>query len=147
MKKFLFASLLVVSFATNAQDVKKDEIKKEVVRILDSINSINKEKQVEKDKQIEKEKAEKIKADKEAWYNKLSLRGYVQVRYNGLFSTNDKVSCDQCDKSWGTTSTAPDAKSNNGFFIRRARLVFWDKSIPMYMFTSSRILPVRRLQG
>ena len=124
MKKFLFASLLVVSFAANAQDVKKDEIKKEVVRILDSINSINNEKQVEKDKQIEKEKAEKIKADKEAWYNKLSLRGYVQVRYNGLFSTNDKVSCDQCDKSWGTTSTAPDAKSNNGFFIRRARLVF-----------------------
>ena len=43
---------------------------------------------------------------------------------NGLFSTNDKVSCDQCDKSWGTTSTAVGAKSNNGFFIRRARLVF-----------------------
>lgn len=124
MKKFLFASLLVVSFAANAQDVKKDEIKKEVVRILDSINSINKEKQAEKEQQIEKEKVEKTKADKEAWYNKLSLRGYVQVRYNGLFSTNDKVSCDQCDKSWGTTSTAPDAKSNNGFFIRRARLVF-----------------------
>lgn len=124
MKKFLFASLLVVSLAANAQDVKKDEVKKEVVRILDSINSVNKEKQVEKEQQIEKEKVEKTKADKEAWYNKLSIRGYVQVRYNGLLSTNDKVSCDQCDKSWGTTSTAPDAKSNNGFFIRRARIVF-----------------------
>ncbi|HEY6142342.1 MAG TPA: porin [Flavobacterium sp.] len=121
MKKFLFASLLAVSFAANAQDVKKDEIKKEVVRILDSINSANTAKQVEKETI---EKAEKEKADKEAWYKKISLRGYVQVRYNGLFSTNDKVSCDQCDKSWGTTSTAPDAESNNGFFLRRARLVF-----------------------
>ncbi|MES2573896.1 MAG: porin [Bacteroidota bacterium] len=121
MRKILFASLLVVSFTVNAQDVKKDEIKKEVVRILDSINSVNKTKQVEKEKQ---EKIEKEKADKELWYNKISIRGYVQVRYNGLFSTNDKVSCDQCDKSWGTTSTTPDAKSNNGLFIRRARVVF-----------------------
>lgn len=124
MKKILFASLLVISFTVNAQDVKKDEIKKEVVRLLDSINAANKEKLSEKEKQVSKEKADKEKAEKEAWYNKLSIRGYVQVRYNGLLSTNDKVSCDQCDKSWGTTSTAPDAESNNGFFIRRARIVF-----------------------
>jgi len=119
MRRILFASLLVVSFVANAQDkdANKNEIKREVVRILDSINSVNKEKQAEKDK-------EKEEKDKEAWYKKISLRGYVQVRYNGLFSTNDKVSCEQCDKSWGTTSTEPDAKSNNGFFIRRARLVF-----------------------
>ncbi|MBA4276561.1 porin [Flavobacterium sp.] len=110
MKKILFAGLFIVSSLLNAQDVKKDEISREVVRILDSIN---KEKQ-----------AEKAKTDKELWFNKISIRGYVQVRYNGLFSTNDKVACDQCDKSWGTTSTAPDAKSNNGFFLRRARVVF-----------------------
>ena len=110
MKKILFAGLFIVSSLLNAQDIKKDEISREVFRVLDSIN---------KEKKVEKEKA-----DKEAWYNKLSIRGYVQVRYNGLLSTNDKVSCDQCDKSWGTTSTAPDAKSNNGFFIRRARIVF-----------------------
>jgi hypothetical protein len=110
MKKILFAGLLIVSSLLHAQDIKKDEISKEVVRILDSLNKI---KQVDKDK-----------ADKEMWYNKLSIRGYVQLRYNGLISTNDKVSCDQCDKSWGTTSTAPDAKSNNGFFIRRARIIF-----------------------
>lgn len=110
MKKILFAGLFIVSSLLNAQDIKKDEISREVFRVLDSINK--------------EKKAEKEKADKEAWYNKLSIRGYVQVRYNGLLSTNDKVSCDQCDKSWGTTSTAPDAKSNNGFFIRRARIVF-----------------------
>jgi Phosphate-selective porin O and P len=110
MKKVLAAGLLIVSSLLHAQDIKKDEISREVFRVLDSINKV---------KQVEKEKA-----DKDAWYNKLSIRGYVQVRYNGLLSTNDKVSCDQCDKSWGTTSTAPDAKSNNGFFIRRARIVF-----------------------
>ncbi|WP_115811067.1 porin [Flavobacterium aquicola] len=115
MKKILFASLLIVSFSINAQDKDKRnaEIQREVIRVLDSINSANKVKQAEKEKE-----------EKDAWYKKISLRGYVQVRYNGLFSTNDKVSCEQCDKSWGTTSTEPDAKSNNGFFIRRARLVF-----------------------
>jgi len=124
MKKILFAGLLLVSFATTAQEIKKDEIKKEVVRLMDSINSINKEKVAEKEKIAAKEKADKEKADKDAWYKQISIRGYVQLRYNGLFSSNDKVSCDQCDKSWGTTSTAPDAESNNGFFIRRARIVF-----------------------
>lgn len=131
MKKFLVASLLVVSFTVNAQDVKKDDIKKEVVRILDSINSVTKEKQTEKEKQ---EKLDKEKADKDAWYKKISIRGYVQVRYNGLFSTNDKVSCDQCDKSWGTTSTDPNAESNNGFFLRRARLVFFGQVHPNVYF-------------
>jgi Phosphate-selective porin O and P len=134
MKKFLFASLLLFSFAVKAQDVKKEDIKKEVVRILDSINAAGKEKQVEKDKIALKEKADKEKADKEAWYNKIAIRGYVQVRYNGLFSTNDKVNCEQCDRSWGTTSTAPDAKSNNGFFIRRARIIFSGQVHPNVYF-------------
>ena len=110
MKKILFAGVLIVSSLLHAQDIKKEGISKEVFRIFDSINKIK--------------QTEKAKADKELWYNKIAIRGYVQVRYNGLFSTNDKVSCDQCDKSWGTTSTSVDAKSNNGFFIRRARIVF-----------------------
>lgn len=121
MKNFLFTGLLVFSSLMNAQDVKKDEIKKEVVRVLDSINSANKQKEKEQEKLVVKGVQEK---EKELWYNKISLRGYAHIRYNGLFSTNDKVSCEQCDKSWGTTSTAADAKSNNGLFIRRARLVF-----------------------
>ncbi|WP_348823827.1 porin [Flavobacterium aestuarii] len=121
MRKILFASLLIVSFSINAQDKDKRnaEIQKEVIRVLDSINAANKEKQTQKEKE-----------DKDAWYKKFSFRGYVQVRYNGLFSTNDKVSCEQCDKSWGTTSADPDAKSNNGFFIRRARLVFSGYALP-----------------
>jgi len=121
MRKILFAGLLIVSFSINAQDKDKRnaEIQKEVIRVLDSINTANKTKLAEKEKE-----------EKEAWYKKFSFRGYVQVRYNGLFSTNDKVSCEQCDKSWGITSTDPDAKSNNGFFIRRARLVFSGYALP-----------------
>lgn len=49
------------------------------------------------------------------WYDKINLRGYVQVRYNRLLETNPKLKCEQCDKSWG---------ENGGFFLRRLRLVF-----------------------
>jgi hypothetical protein len=131
MKKILFTGILLVSCLMHAQEIRKDEIKREVVRILDSINSVNKEK--EQEKLIVAEKLEKTEK-KEHWYDKIGVRGYVQVRYNGLLSTNDKVSCEQCDKSWGTTSTAPDAKSNNGFFIRRARIVFSGQILPNVYF-------------
>ncbi len=50
------------------------------------------------------------------WYERLSVRGYSQVRYNRLLETNPNLACDQCDKSWG---------NNGGFFLRRARLIFF----------------------
>jgi len=121
MKKFLFAGLLAISFVAHAQDIKKDAVAKEVVRILDSINKA-------------KVEEENNKPKKEHWFDNIGIRGYVQVRYNGLLSTNDKVSCEQCDKSWGTTSTEPDAKANNGFFIRRARIVFSGQIHPNVYF-------------
>ncbi len=49
------------------------------------------------------------------WYETVSLRGYVQVRYNRLLETNPKLKCDQCDRSLG---------EGGGFFIRRTRLIF-----------------------
>lgn len=106
---------------SNAQDVQKDEITKSVIRIVDSINKA-------------KQQEDKNKPKKEHWYDNIGIRGYAQVRYNGLLSSNDKVSCEQCDKSWGTTSTAADAKSNNGFFIRRARIVFSGQIHPNVYF-------------
>ena len=121
MKKFLFAGLLAISFVAHAQDIKKDAVTKEVVRILDSINKA-------------KVEEEKSKPKKEHWFDNIGIRGYVQIRYNGLLSTNDKVSCEQCDKSWGTTSTEPDAKANNGLFIRRARIVFSGQIHPNVYF-------------
>lgn len=49
------------------------------------------------------------------WYDNISLRGYMQVRYNRLLETNEDLKCEQCDRSWG---------ENGGFFIRRMRLIF-----------------------
>ena len=49
-----------------------------------------------------------------AWYEKVRIRGYGQIRYNRLFESNDQLACEQCDRSWG---------ANGGFFIRRARLI------------------------
>ncbi|WP_418264126.1 porin [Flavobacterium faecale] len=49
------------------------------------------------------------------WFETISLRGYMQVRYNKLLETNSDLGCEQCDKSWG---------GNNSFFVRRGRLVF-----------------------
>jgi hypothetical protein len=70
-------------------------------------------------------KEEKKEAPKK-WYDKISLRGYAQVRYNRLLETNSQLKCDQCDRSWG---------ENGGFFIRRGRLVFsGDVSDRLYIY-------------
>ena len=111
MKKYIFALVLLSTIIGNAQEIKKEEVAKYVEHIMDSIKKA-------------KETEDKAKVKGDAWYDKISLRGYAQVRYNGLFSSNDRVSCEQCDRSWGTTSTEEGARSNDGFFIRRARLVF-----------------------
>lgn len=54
------------------------------------------------------------RAPAKRWFEKYSLRGYAQFRYNRLLETNPLLSCEQCDRSWG---------NNGGFFTRRARLV------------------------
>lgn len=51
---------------------------------------------------------------KAKWYEKISLRGYSQLRYNRLGNPNGYLLSDQGDKSIG---------DNNGFFLRRARLI------------------------
>lgn len=48
------------------------------------------------------------------WYERLSVRGYAQFRYNRLLETNPRLVCAQCDKSIG---------NNGGFFLRRGRVV------------------------
>jgi len=47
------------------------------------------------------------------WYDRLSIRGYAQLRYNRLLETNEQLKCPTCDRSIG---------DNGGFFLRRARL-------------------------
>lgn len=56
-----------------------------------------------------------VKKETKPWYETISLRGYMQVRYNRLMETNPKLKCEQCDKSWG---------EGGSFSIRRARLIF-----------------------
>lgn len=122
MKKILIVFFIISTAVVQAQEFNKELIAKEVVRVLDSINKV-------------KAAEEKSKPKKDAqWYDKISIRGYAQIRYNGLLSTNDKVSCDQCDKSWGTTAAGDNVKSNNGFFIRRARIVFSGQIHPNVYF-------------
>ncbi len=54
------------------------------------------------------------KPARKPWYERLSLRGYAQFRYNDLFSSNPAIRCDQCDRAIGGTEE---------FSVRRARLV------------------------
>ncbi|MBA2538132.1 MAG: porin [Deltaproteobacteria bacterium] len=59
------------------------------------------------------EKTEEKKKDP-PWYDKLAIRGYVQVRFNRLYASDDDFKNDLGDKA---------IAKNNSFSIRRARLV------------------------
>ncbi len=61
------------------------------------------------------QQASEQKQPEKKWFEKISLRGYTQVRYNRFLETNPSLKCEQCDRSIG---------ENGGFFIRRARLIF-----------------------
>lgn len=63
---------------------------------------------------------------KTGWYDNISIRGYMQVRYNRLLETNDQLKCEQCDRSWG---------KDGGFFIRRMRIIFFGQiSKKVYLY-------------
>jgi len=55
-----------------------------------------------------------------SWYDRFTLRGYTQFRYNDLFQDNPDFQCAACDRSIGGVQE---------FSIRRARLVF--NAMPM----------------
>lgn len=59
------------------------------------------------------------------WFDAISIRGYVQVRYNRLLETNEDLGCEQCDKSWG---------KNGSFFMRRIRVIFYGQLNPRVYF-------------
>jgi hypothetical protein len=56
-----------------------------------------------------------------AWYERLTWRGYAQIRYNRLLETNANLNCAQCDRSIG---------NNGGFFVRRGRLILFGNVHP-----------------
>lgn len=59
------------------------------------------------------------------WYEQIQMRGYMQVRYNGLLETNEDLGCEQCDRSWG---------GEDDFFIRRMRVIFYGQLSPRVYF-------------
>lgn len=66
-------------------------------------------------------------SEKSNWYDKFSIRGYMQIRYNRLLETNANLKCEQCDRSWG---------DGGGFFIRRMRIIFFGqihKNVYLYV--------------
>lgn len=64
------------------------------------------------------EKKDDHKKDEKKWYDKISIRGYTQLRYSGLpsFVDNESLTNSQGDRSIGKT---------DGFFIRRARVILF----------------------
>jgi len=61
-------------------------------------------------------KNEILKEKKSNWYDKISIRGYMQVRYNRFLETNPKLVSEQGDRSIG---------DKGGVFIRRMRIIFF----------------------
>ena len=55
-------------------------------------------------------------AAEKKWFESISVRGYVQARYNRLLETNPNLGNEQGDRSWG---------KGGGFFLRRARLILF----------------------
>ncbi len=81
-----------------------------------------------KDKEKGKEKDKSSEPKKKQWYEKISLRGYGQFRYNYPTFTEDGSAPRQ---HAGDTSIA----ENREFFIRRARLIFFgDISDHLYLY-------------
>jgi hypothetical protein len=50
------------------------------------------------------------------WYDRIHIRGYTQVRFNRLYTSNDRLKNDLGDKTIG---------ENNGISLRRARLIIY----------------------
>lgn len=95
-------------YAQNDQAVSNDSLLKYLVSLKNELNEL-------KAKSVKTETVQVSTEKKEHWYDKIQLRGYVQVRYNRLFETNSDLKSDQGDKSIGNLG---------GFFIRRARMIF-----------------------
>ncbi|KUG08326.1 porin [Solirubrum puertoriconensis] len=69
--------------------------------------------------------ASQPEARKKEWFEAVSIRGYMQLRYNRLLETNPQLKCEQCDRSWG---------DNGGFSFRRIRLIVYGQLHPRVYF-------------
>lgn len=65
-------------------------------------------------KEEKKEKTDEHKKDDKPWYERFTIRGYMQGRFNRIYATNEDFKNDLGDKN---------IAKNNSFSIRRARFV------------------------
>ncbi|MBS9774857.1 MAG: porin [Tenacibaculum sp.] len=64
-------------------------------------------------KAVTKLESKNSDVSKKKWYDKLSIGGYAQIRYNELLETNKDLECEQCDGFW--------TKDKHGLSFRRLR--------------------------
>lgn len=111
----LLSFIYLFTNATTAQEtgtISNDTLLKYIAELRNEINVIKNSKSVITTVTTE---TTAVTEKKQQWYDKIQLRGYVQVRNNRLFETNSDLRSDQGDKSIGNFG---------GFFIRRNRLIF-----------------------
>jgi hypothetical protein len=76
--------------------------------------------------QVVNDTTKKLTPTSKKWFESINIRGYAQIRYNGLLQTNEDLGCEQCDRSWG---------GDNGFFIRRMRVIIFGQISPrVYLY-------------
>lgn len=109
MKKTFILPTVIVLFTQTyfSQVISNDSLAKELL-------ALRKEIQLLKPSLTSTAIANTTVEKKSGWYEKINIRGYVQVRYNRLFETNPDLKSDQGDKSIGNFG---------GFFLRRNRLI------------------------
>lgn len=107
MNKGLIFCFLLGSSLSIAQELQENLNQKSIDSLKQEIQSL---KQMMNNNAFEKPKTEE---KKEKWYDKISIGGYMQFRYNGLSESNPNLACEQCDGFWGDR--------NKGFSFRRLR--------------------------
>ena len=126
MRKIAFTSLALASSMVFAQENQsaKDSLVISNKKELDSLKlEIQSLKEMVAASSADKKEEEK-KASK--WYDKISVGGYVQVRYNEFLETNPDLGCEQCDHFWGNEA--------DGLSFRRLRFKFSGQITPRVFF-------------
>lgn len=120
--KLIFTLLTVFALYTNkafsqeTNNNSNDSLLKYIVNLRNELQDLKKNKVIETTISAATTTTNAPIEKKVNWFEKIQVRGYVQVRYNRLFETNPNLKSDQGDKSIGNFG---------GFFIRRNRLILF----------------------
>lgn len=116
MKRKISLILLLISpffwsqISNNNTQLQLDSLKNEVGFLKESIIKLDQSKTTKSNN----------------WYDKFSIGGYIQMRYNELFESNPNLECEQCDHFWGN--------DGSGFSFRRVRFKLAGQITPRIYF-------------